>query len=209
MGIIEHFQDNKEFQKENKKTLEINDIIKKRTKGKFLTDIKTKDLYNYYMESITPIESIKGGKTRGKYDITQQEYSAIIKDINLAIVKLVILENFEFKIPCNLGTFSVRQAPVRYKLKEDGELNTKILTADFKATRELWLKNEEARKAKKLIFHTNEHTNGNRMTYWWSKKGAKASGIAVYYFQACRQVKRLLKDYIMDKDLGLNFYCKY
>lgn len=188
----------------------ITDLIKKRTKGKFKTDVKTKDLYDYYINGITPVESISGkGKTRGEYDITMKEYSSIVKDINLSIIKLIILENFEFKLPCNLGILSMRKAPIKFRLNEDGELDTKVLSANYKATRELWEKDEEARKQKKLIFHTNEHTDGNRMTYWWSKKKAKVSGIAVYFFMPCRQVKRFPAAFIKDRELGLNFYRKY
>lgn len=188
--------------------MEISDIFKKRTKGKYLADIKTKDLYKFYMDSITPIESIVGGKTRGEYDIKEKEYSNILKDINSAIIKAIILDNFEFKLPCNLGTLSMKQSPIQYKLDENGELDTGYLTVDYKATRELWAKDEKARLEKKLIFLTNEHTNGNRMSYWWSKSKARVIGIAVYYFVACRQVKRAPVKFLKDKELGLTFFEK-
>jgi hypothetical protein len=210
MGIIGHFKDENDFSEgdSDNSPIKINDIIKKRTKGKYLTDIKTKDLYKFYINGITPIESISGGKTRGEYDLKEKEYSKILKDLNLEIIKLIILENFEFKIPCSLGTLSMKQSPIEYKLDEKGELNTKYLTADYKATRALWLKDEEARKAKKMIFLTNEHTNGYRMSYWWSKSGARIVGIAAYYFVACRQVKRAPVNYLKNKELGLTFYQK-
>jgi hypothetical protein len=188
--------------------MEINDLIKKRTKGKHPADIKTKDLYNYYMSTIIPVESILGGKTKGEYDITEQLYSSILKEINLSIIKTIILENFEFKLPCNLGTLSMKQSPIEYKLDENGELDTKVLSVDYKATRKLWLEDDQARNEKKLIFLTNEHTNGNRMAYWWSKKSARVSGIAVYYFMACRQVKRAPVNYLKNKELGLTFFQK-
>lgn len=186
----------------------INDIIKKRTKGKYLTDIKTRDLYKFYMASIIPVESIKGGMTKGEYDVKEKTYSDIIKFLNTEIIKLIILDNFEFKIPCNLGTLSMKKSPIQYKLDENGELDTGYLTVDYKATRELWLKDEEARKAKKLIFLTNDHTNGYRMAYVWSKKTANVKGIAVYYFLPCRQMKRAPVQYLKDKELGLSFYEK-
>lgn len=188
---------------------DVNNLIKKRTKGRYLVDVKTKDLYKFYINSISPVESILGGKTKGEYDITEKMYSSIIKDMNLAIINLIILENFEFKMPYNLGTLSMKQSQIKYKLDTNGELNTKFLSADYKATKELWAKDEEARKNRKLIFHTNEHSNGNRMAYWWSKKGAKVSGISVYFFIPCRQVKRAPAKYIKDRELGLNFYTKY
>ena len=188
--------------------MEINDLIKKRTKGRYLAHIKTKDLYNYYINSITPVESILGGKTMGEYGISEQLYSKILKAINFSIIKTIILENFEFKIPCNLGTFSMKQSPIEYKLDENGELDTKSLTVDYKATRKLWMEDEEARNEKKLIFLTNEHTNGNRMSYWWSKRNARVSGIAVYYFLPCRKVKRAPVDFLKNKELGLTFFQK-
>ncbi len=180
----------------------------KRTEGKHKADITTKHLYKYYLANIPKIDSLAGGKTRGSYDIKQKEYSNILKDINKGITDIIVLENFEFKIPYQLGIKSMKQKKLKYKLDENGELDTRFLSVDYKATKDLWKNDEEAKLKKTLIFHTNEHTDGNRMSYWWSKSGAKTLGIAAYYFVACRDVKRKPAKYLRNPDYKLKFFEK-
>ncbi len=183
--------------------------IKKRKigDGKYKADIKTSDLYNYYKENIPVVDSITGkGKTSGAYDITNKMYSDILKDINNAIISLIILENFEFDLPFKLGHLSLKQRKIKFKLTESGELDTRYLNVDWKATNDLWNSNEESKKNKNLIFFTNEHTNGNRMSYWWSKKGASTVGIKAYYFLPSRDMKRKAAKFLQDTDLRLGYY---
>jgi hypothetical protein len=180
----------------------------KRTKGKYKSDITTADLYKHYNKGLNKVVSITGEKTKGSFQITETEYSTILKDINDEIIKLIILDNFEFKIPCGLGYLSMKQSKIQYLLDENGELDTKNLSVDYKATNELWKNNEKAKLEKKLLFYTNEHTNGYRMSYWWSKRGAWTTGIAVYYFLPCRKVKRAPVEFLKNKEFGLTFYEK-
>lgn len=180
--------------------------IKKRTSGKYNADIKTEDIYKYYLNNIKPIESLGGGKTTGAYKIKQKEFASIIKDINKRVIEIIVTENFEFKIPCRLGLISMKQSKVVYKLDENGELKVKNLSIDFKATKDLWLADEEARINKNVVYHTNEHTNGNRMAYWWKKTRNCVFGINVYYFLPSRYMKRTPSKFLKDKDLKLMFY---
>lgn len=181
-------------------------MFKKRTEGKYKADIGTKDLYDYYLKNVPMIESLSGGKTRGSYQMKQSEYAAILKDINISITRLMILENFEFKLPCQLGVISIKQKPIKYELDRNGELNTKILSVDYKALRELWSTDEEARKNRTLVFHTNEHTNGYTMKYWWTRRKSRVKGIHLYYFVPCRQMKRAPASYLKDPDLKLSYF---
>lgn len=183
-------------------------IIPKRTEGKRKADIVTNDLYKFYLSQVKPIESISGGTTLGSYKLTSTEYSNILKDINDGIVNMIILENFEFKMPFGLGKLSMVQKKVKFRLDHNGELNTKNLAVNYKETTALWNKDEIARANKKLIFYTNEHTNGNRMIYYWSKKVSKCSGISAYGFLACRSVKRKPAMFLKDPDKKLMFFEK-
>jgi len=180
-----------------------------RTKGKHNAGIKTRDLYNYYISQLKPVDSILGGKTLGSYNISEKLYSEILKEINISIIRLIILDNFEFKLPSGLGKLSMVQRPLKYKLDENGELETKYLSLDYKATKDLWKSDPEAFKNKTKIFHTNEHTNGNRMAYKWSKKNNTVGGLDSYYFLACRQVKRAPSAFLKDPDLKLCFFEGY
>lgn len=181
-------------------------IDTKRTEGKYKANVVTKDLYKAYKKNLKPVESITGGSTLGSYDISEKEYSNILKDINLAIVQMVILENFEFKLPYNLGRFSMIQRKITYELDEHGELKTKKLSVDYKATKDLWKSDDDAKLKKILVFHTNEHTDGNRMAYRWSKKGCAVTGLKSYFFLPCRQVKRAPAEYLKNPEYKLCFF---
>ena len=181
---------------------------KKRSAGKLKTDITTKDLYKSYLKNLKPVESITGGMTLGSYNISEKTYSNILKDLNLMIVQAIILENFEFKLPYGLGMLSMVQKAIKYKLDDNGELLTKYLSVDYKATKDLWSKDNEARIKKNLVFHTNDHTNGNRVSYRWSKKNCKVAGLQVYFFVPCRKVKRAPAEYLKNSDYKLTFFEK-
>ncbi len=183
-------------------------ISKPRTKGRVNSDIKAKDIYNYYLDNIKPVESLAGGKTIGSFKITQKEHNSILKDLNKAIIDIIILENFEFKMPCQLGLLSMQQKPINYRLDEEGELITKRLAVDYKALRELWSTDKEAKSNKTLVFHVNDNTNGNRMSYYWDKFYSKCFAIRVYYFVASRYMKRLPAQYLKDTELKLGFYAR-
>lgn len=179
--------------------------IAKRTEGRHKTDIGTKDLYNFYKNNLIKVESLAGGMTLGSYDITQTLYNSILTDINNSIFDMVIKDNFEFKIPCQLGLFSVKQKKMVIKLDEKGELVTKYMAPDWKGTKILWQNDPEAAKAKVILYHTNEHTNNNKMYYEWSKKKSFTMGIKAYYFTACREKKRYLNQ-CLKEDNKLQFY---
>lgn len=179
-------------------------VIPPRSEGKRNADIKNIDLYKYYKANMPEIESLAGGKTSGSYNITAKEYATILKDINNNIIDIVIMENFEFKLPYGLGLFSVTQKPIKLKLDKDGNLSTKNLSVDYKATKALWNSDKESFEKRIKIFHTNDHSNNNRMSYTWSRKKSYVLGIRAYYFVACRQVKRRLPKLI--KEFNLTFF---
>ncbi len=188
-------------------------MIPKRGKSLVKSNTKTKDIYQFYKENLKPIytfkeniEENKENKTLGEYDISSKMFSNILRDINKELIKIMILENFEFKIPYRLGLISLKQKKIKIKLDENGELETKNLSLNFKATKDLWKEDDEAKKNKSLIFYTNEHTNGNKVSWWWSKKGANTLGIKVYYFKPCREMSRSHTPYLKDEKLNLQFY---
>jgi hypothetical protein len=180
--------------------------IKKRTKGKLNSDIGTPEIYKYYLKRVKPIESLAGGLTTGSYKIKPKEFGKILKDANKAVLDLIVKENFEFKIPCSLGFLSMRQSKVKYKLDNNGELMVRNLSIDFKATKDLWKVDEDAYKARSVVYHTNEHTNGNRMAYWWKKSKRPPFGCKVYYFLPCREMKRRPAKLLKNKELSLMFF---
>ena len=129
-----------------------------------------KDFYNFYTDNIdnNPLYSIE-------YSIYKQivlEYFQYIKD-NL------IENSKEIKLPCRLGTLAiVKRKPKNY--------DSKSLRVDYHATKLYG----------KTIYHLNEHSNGWKYNFHWSKKDMCVKNKSAYQFVACRALKRQLAQYI-------------
>lgn len=98
-----------------------------------------------------------------------------------------VLDGYEVFLPCRLGTLSIVGRKQKYRV-ENGEI--KGLAPDWVKTKELWLKNEEARRSKKLLYHMNTHTDGVRYKYIWSKKNVLVTNKTLYSLRMTRGNKR-------------------
>lgn len=124
------------------------------------------EIYPFYLETI--------GNNK-LYYIDQEEYCNIIYDFYLSIVDIILKENACFKMPFGLGELSV----VKTKIKLD-RLN--ILSVD-------WVNTVDNGK---YIYHLNEHTNGYKYFFHWSKKNKKIKNQYYYKLVMTRSNKRLL-----------------
>ncbi|MHA1197765.1 MAG: hypothetical protein ACTSQF_00210 [Candidatus Heimdallarchaeaceae archaeon] len=66
----------------------------------------------------------------------------------------------------------------------------KGLAPDWKSTIELWNRNPEAKKEKKIIYFFNEHSKGVRYKIKWTKTKIPLIFKSVLTFKAIRPVKR-------------------
>lgn len=99
-----------------------------------------------------------------------------------------ILSGRQVMLPANMGTmYIVGKKP---KTWVDDTNDLRGLAVNWEATKEYWRNNEEARKAKKVIYHFNEHTNGYRYKFHWVKQGMTVRNKFHYYFRAMRNNKR-------------------
>lgn len=101
----------------------------------------------------------------------------------------------EFVLPERLGVIQIngRKANVR---TEDGKI--KGLCPDWKATKDLWARDEEAKNNKQLVFHFNEDTNGVRYKFKWFKKNSLVSNKTLYDLVFTRANKRKLASLIKE-----------
>jgi hypothetical protein len=81
----------------------------------------------------------------------------------------------EIKLPCRLGTLQI----IKHQPKE---YSGKSLRWDWKATKEIG----------KPVYLLNEHSNGWKYRFFWSKQGCLLSNKGKYQFIACRDNKREL-----------------
>ena len=117
------------------------------------------------------------------YDIDYYVFKAIITDYFKYIKDEVIGNSKEFKLPCRLGSLQI----IKHQPKE---YSSKSLRWDCKATKEL----------DKPIFLLNEHSNGWKYRFYWSKKDCLLTNKSKYQFIASRQNKRDLAQIIINHE---------
>ena len=158
-------------------------------KGKNSADITVKHMYKKYTESI---------EMGTVYNIKQTKYTSILKKFNTTVLDLIVLEGYEFRIPI-LGNIRISGRKVKLKLDKDGNLDTSKLPVNYKATKELWKRDPEAAKNKKLIFITNNHTDGYKYFLHWTKGRVKS--ISAVSFKLYRYHSRLIAKVLQNKEL--------
>jgi len=149
------------------------------------------EAYSYYLKQVKPMRGLDGKKTRGAYGVNAKTFIEINKEFYKEVMRLIIEESFIYKIPFRLGTLGIRKFKQNFHFK-DNELVVKKLLVDYKATKEWWKENPKAKEEHKYIYQMNDHTNGYKIRFMWSKKSSKAHGIRGYRFIATRANKRYL-----------------
>lgn len=143
--------------------------------------LSLKDTYKDYEESV-------------KNPITFKEYIDLTSGF-MRFIMHKVFEGFCITLPAKLGTLEVIGKKQKVKIV-DGEI--KGLAPDWVKTKELWEKNPEAKKQKKLIYHTNHQTNGYRYKFFWSKKRVLVEFKSLYTLKFTRSNKRTLSKMIFD-----------
>lgn len=178
-----------------------------RGKGKNNAGYKSIDLYKYYKKNVKPIKKlITNELSIGSYDVSNKLFTQILSDFNESIIKMMIHENFEYKVQYNLGSIRIKKYKAKYKFKEDGDLDTRTLPVNWKETKDLWEKDQDAKNKKILVFYSNSHTNGYRYKFYWNKNKAKTKGIKIISFKTTRTNNRYLAEQLKNPYNTLNFF---
>lgn len=98
------------------------------------------DAYKYYR---------KNKPDSKEYILTESQYFAIIRKINLYLVDELLMGN-DVRLPKSMGTIEVRKYDRRVKLGSDGKIYTN-LPIDWDKTLTLWYEDEEAFNNKTLV----------------------------------------------------------
>lgn len=115
--------------------------------------------------------------------VDYRRYSQIAKAFAKYLV-LKIQEGHRIQLPANMGVVQILGTKQQIKIV-DGVV--KGLSPDWKATREYWAKNPDDRK---IIYHTNMHTDNIRYKIRWFKTGIRAKFKSFYNIRFARGVKR-------------------
>jgi len=134
---------------------------------------------------------------KGRKDkITRLQYNKIISDFNSQIVLMIINEGLEFKIPKVSTTICVRKTKRIPKFVDGKFVNT--IPVDWKATKELWASDEDAKEKKILLRFLNNHTSKHIFRIKMLKYGAIYKNKKVYKFKPARSFQRDLAKRIKD-----------
>jgi len=138
--------------------------------------------------------------------INSSIYSKILNSFNKKISKKIMEESFEYIIPYRLGNLRIKKYKPSVKIDENGNLDYKGLSPNWKATKELWKKDKKAKKDKKIVFHTNDHSDGYNYKWHFSNYRSNCQNRSVYSFIPSRTNKRTLAELIKDEEFNGDFY---
>lgn len=143
--------------------------------------------YKYYKES-------------SENPIPLKQYAKVINDFT-KFTMACIFEGREIKLPARMGTVSIKGRKVEPKLDENGNIMNQA--PDYKATNKLWKECPECKENKQLVFHLNEHTEGIRYKFFWSKARMLVENKMFYTMIFTRTNKRFLSKLIAE---GKEYY---
>tara|TARA_R110000868_G_scaffold14414_3_gene67085 strand:+ start:3307 stop:3855 length:549 start_codon:yes stop_codon:yes gene_type:complete len=148
-----------------------NKINNKNRYYKYKAEITVTDFYKSYRETF------KYKKFKSKYAgntpllVRQPLYRKIINDMFKLIAHDLVYKGTQFQLPCMMGTIGLRKR----KMDFDFLLNENLLQIDYAASK----------KYKKIMYHTNDHSNNFRYKWKWKRREKNA-----YRFVPCRAMKR-------------------
>lgn len=168
-------------------------MSKLRGNNRYIMDYGIADIYKYY-------------KSKSDKPISASLFSKIIREHNEIISEEIIFGNFEYKMPGRLGDIRIKKNKIQVKIDNDGKVDKSRLRPDWKATNDLWDRDEESRDNKKLIYHLNPHNNGYNCRWFWSKVTCNVPNQKAYALLPTRYNKRKLAEALLDEDCKVNYY---
>lgn len=162
--------------------------------GKLNASIGLQQAYEYYKKNYN-----------NKYNLTKREYSVIFREVAERLMFRIIFENFELKLPHDVGSILIKKTKIKIQFNEDGTLCHKGLRADWKSTKDLWAADEDAKNKKQIVYHFNEHTDRYNLKFAYDKRTSKMKNQSAYKFKPCRKWSRLLNEAVK-RNPNLNFY---
>lgn len=126
-------------------------------------------------------------------DMGWLQFKQINRDYN-QFIRQKILEGHSIGLPQNLGILLVRGRKGKPFYDKDG--NLRGLPIDWNATKKFRESNPEAKEQRKVIYHTNEHTDGVIFKIAWKFRNVWAHNKELYYFKPAFHFKRDVVDLI-------------
>jgi hypothetical protein len=138
-------------------------------------------------------------------DLDRSTHSKVLNEFNKEVSRLILEEAFEFLLPARVGTLRIK----KYKPKifnKDGSLKKDKLNPNWKKTNELWNKDPEAKAQKKLVYHTNEHSDGYEYKWHFSNYRSMCENKSAYCFIPTRTNKRAITALVTDEEFTGDYF---
>ena len=133
-----------------------------------------KDFYEYYLSYVNKSDI---------YQIDYKLYHSILIDYFKFIQDEIVEQGREFKMPCRLGSlFIMKRKPLKW---DSGSLRI-----DYKTSKDLG----------KVVYHLNEHSDGYKYRFCWSKVKSMVPYKIKYQLIVTRHNKRRLAHIIKNKE---------
>jgi hypothetical protein len=123
--------------------------------------------------------------------IDRSLYGNVLREFNDYVRDGISLKGAEYILPFRLGKIQLRKKKTEVKIGENGEIINN-LPPNWKATRELWGINEDAKKKKIKIRFTNDHTDGYTFRIVYLRSKANYKNKSIYKIRMNRMMKRNL-----------------
>lgn len=151
---------------------------------KFPTSVGTREFYKHYRNKYVE-------KKGDAYDISRGIYLNICKEFNQAYMDKALFNAEDIKLPCRLGYLGVRKYKKKFVFDEDGNI-IKGMPVDWKRTKDLWYRDPEARRQRKVVYHDNWRSDDYLAMFKWFKRTAIFPNASMYRFIVTRTNKRTL-----------------
>jgi len=162
------------------------DNSRKGSKNKIKVHYGMKDYYRFF---ISNFKNNDIADDDNPYLVDSNTFSKIISEANQMVREEILEERYDFKFPYNLGMLGIRKFKPKLGLDDNGKLVNR-LPVNPRATRELWDRDEEAKKKKVLVRYTNKHSNGYVFSvHYFKKYKAKFKNKTLYKFEVVRGFK--------------------
>lgn len=132
--------------------------------------------------------SYKHYKSLSKNPVNSKTYIEVANEFMKYLIDK-LLEDGKIKLPCKLGHLIILGKKIQTKWI-DGIPVT--LAPDWKATKDLWNEDEEAKSIKQIVYHTNDNTNGVRYRTRWLIERSPVINKKSYNFILARKLKRTI-----------------
>ena len=151
-------------------------------------------------------EAYKYYKLYKENPVDYQTFRAIWITFIDKVTKGIVEEGKDFSMPYRLGSVGIRKQKIRVKMNPDGSIDKRYLRPDWNATKELWERDEEAKKTKRLVFHLNKHFGGYNAKWFWDKSTCIVKNQTAYSLTMSRENKRKLSEAIFNEDIEVDYY---